>query len=319
MNSISEIELAARQIGGEGGKAVANSGSGDAESNSGFIIVAVLFIIAALATLVGVFSLYAANTAVPMRVHEDRLRSEALITAAIELTALRFLGVDDETRPGSGAFSFQMGGADIAVAFRTEHARIDLNLASKALLSGLFRTLGAPPEDADYAADRIVGWRQKADPPSPNKEAEIYKTAGLNYEPRQAPFQNTAELGFVLGLSPALVKRALPFVTIFNGRAEIDVTEAPAEVVAALPNISPDVVGAILSERRSQDVRTVRDLLGVASANVSIGGPGAVRISIRVNLGSGRKVSAEVVMIVTDRGVDPYRILAWRDDFDGAF
>jgi general secretion pathway protein K len=285
----------------------------------GFILVAVLFILAALAALVGVFAIYAGNTAVSLRVSEDRLQTEALINAALELTAYRLVGLDDASRPSSGAFSFRLGRSNVAVEFRTERARIDLNLAPKALLSGLFTTLGAKQDDADFAADRIIGWRKTNDAPGQKAEADRYKTAGLKYAPRQAAFEHVAELKFVLGVPPALAERALPFVTVFNGRAEIDVNEAAPEVIAALPHMTPDRVAAILRQRNPQDMQAVRGLLGEAVANVAVGGRGAVRAAIHLTLASGRRVNADVVILVKDSGPDPYRILAWRDDFDGDF
>ena len=192
----------------------------------GFIIVAVLWILAALAALASVYAVYVGNTAMAARMYDSRLQSEALIAAGLELTAYRLSGFEVASRPTSGAFDFELGRSQVGVAFRSEGARIDLNLAPKALLSGLCVVLGAKPEDADSYADRIVAWRTKPGPGNQNREVEAYKSAGLNYGPRQAPFQNAAELRLVRGLPAALVDNALAFVTVFNGRAEIDVNEA---------------------------------------------------------------------------------------------
>ena len=288
-------------------------------NSEGFIVVAVLLILAALAALVGAFAVYADNTAVSVRVGDGRLQTDALINSAVELTAYRLIGLDDTSRPSSGAFRFQLGHAKVAVEFRTEGARIDLNFAPKELLSGLFATLGAKQEDADFAADRVIGWRKKNEVPNRNPEADLYKDAGLKYAPRQTPFQNVAELRFLLGVSPALVERALPFVTVFNGRAEIDVDEAAPEVVAALPHMTPDLAAAILKQRDPQNPRAVANLLGEAGASVAVGGRAATRVIIHAALDTGAKVNAEVVILVQESSAEPYRVLAWRDDYDGVF
>ena len=52
----------------------------------GFIVVAVLWILAALATLVTIFSMYVINTATAFAVHDERLQAEGLARAAIELS-----------------------------------------------------------------------------------------------------------------------------------------------------------------------------------------------------------------------------------------
>jgi general secretion pathway protein K len=285
---------------------------------NGFIIVAVLWILAALAALAAVYAAYVTNTAMAARVYDSRLQSEALIAAGLELTAYRLIGFDDPSRPTSGAFDFQLGRSHVNVAFRSEGARIDLNLAPKELLSGLCRVLGEKPEEADSYADRIVAWRTKPGPRNQNQEVEAYKSAGLNYGPRQAPFQNAAELWLVRGLPAALVDNALPFVTIFNGRAEIDINEAAPEVVAALPGMNPNLVEAILTRRDNQNPQAVLTLLGAAGSSVAVGGRKATRAAVHITLDTGRKVNADAVLLITENNSpEPYRILAWRDDFDG--
>jgi general secretion pathway protein K len=284
----------------------------------GFIIVAVLWILAALAALASVYAVYVANTAVAARVYDSRLQTEALIGASLDLTAYRLIGFDDTSRPSSGAFDFQLGRSHVSVAFRSEGARIDLNLAPKPLLAGLCVVLGAKPVDANSYADRIIAWRTKAPPGNQNPEADAYKDAGLNYGPRQAPFQNAAELRLVRDLPAALVDLALPFVTVFNGRAEIDANEAAPEVIAALPNLNSNMVDEILKERDPQNPQKVLSLLGTAASSVAVGGRKATRATVHITLDTGRKVNADAVLLISDNNSpEPYRILAWRDDFDG--
>ena len=282
----------------------------------GFILVAVLWILAALATLASVYAIYIANTAAAARLYDDRLQVRTLIISGVELTAYRLLGLDDAHRPSSGAFGVQIGHSRVDVAFQSEGARIDLNLAPKELLSGLFKVLGAAPEDADAHAEHVIGWRTKPPPGGQNAEAEAYKSEGLTYGPRQAPFQSAAELRLVRGLPSELVDAALPFVTVFNGRAEIDVNEAPAQVIAALPQISPSAVSEILKERDPRNPQIALRLAG-AARGVTTGGRRTTRAHVRVALETGRMVNADVVLLIIDTGPDPYRILAWHDDFDG--
>jgi general secretion pathway protein K len=288
-----------------------------AGDTDGFILVAVLWILAALAALASVYAVYIGNTAMSARLYGQRIQSEALITAGLELTAFRLLGFDDASRPSSGAFDVQIGGSHIGVDFHSEGARIDLNLAQKSLLSGLLAGLGAKPGDADSFADRIIAWRTKPPPGNQNPEAGAYKDAGLNYWPRQAPFQNAAELRLVLGLPPELVDAALPFVTVFNGRPEIDINEAAPEVIAALPHMNPGTAADILKRRDPQNPQAVLGLLGEARTSVAVGGRKAARAAIHITLDTGRRVNADVVILIVDNGQEPYRVLAWRDDFDG--
>ena len=221
--------------------------------------------------------------------------------------------------PSRGAFSFRLGRAGITVDYQSEASRIDLNLASKEMFAGLFRTLGAQAEDAAYYADRIIGWRKKGEVAGENVEATAYRVAGIAYAPRQAPFQSAAELWLVLGIPPILKERALPFVTVYSGQSEVDLENAAPEVVASLPNMTPERMGNVLQQRagplqlgQSQpgQVSTAQSLAASSQAP-------SYRLKVRMALESGRRVAAEVVILIPEDGDDPYRVLYWRDDFDG--
>jgi general secretion pathway protein K len=291
----------------------------DGRAEAGFLIVSVLWILMALATLASAYALYAGNGAVAARVSTQRVQTEALISAGLELTALRLLAKSAEEPRRFGEFQFQMGGADVFARFRSEGARIDLNAAPRELLAGLFVALGAKPDDAATYADRIVGWRKKGEGPAHVKEINAYKDAGLKYQPRQSSFENVAELRFVLGIPQDLVERAMPFVTLFNGSPQIDVMTAPPEVLAALPHIAPDTVQAILASRGGQDTKSILPLLGAARSSALLEPRKATRVAIAIAFRGGRRVEAEAVLLLVDKDTEPYRILAWSDDFDGRF
>jgi general secretion pathway protein K len=287
--------------------------------DDGFIVVAVLWILGLLAALISIYAIYVANAAVSLSVNDDRVQAEALVSAALELTAYRLTAVDEKSRPTQGNFSFRMGRANVAVEFRSEAARIDLNAAPKELLAGLFAALGARYSDAEYFADRIVGWRSKAQDPGSNDEADAYRTAGLSYAPRQGPFASVGELWLVLGLPPALVERALPFVTVFSAMATVNIQDARPEVVAALPGMSTDRLYAVLSQRGSgpENAEFLLGVAGPARSAATAEGSKASRVTVGLGFDNGRRVSAEAVILPLADADVPFRILSWRDDFDG--
>ena len=172
-----------------------------APAADGFVLVAVLWILGGLATLAGIYAVYVVNAAAGMSVDRDRLQAEASMSGAVELTAYYLGAVEPATRPSSGTFTFQLGGRGIAVSFVSEAARIDLNTAPKTLLAGLFRGLGAAPDDAEYYADRIEGWRKPSDVEIESRDKEIaaYRAAGLAYDPRQPPSTACRSSGWCSG------------------------------------------------------------------------------------------------------------------------
>jgi len=292
-----------------------------ARGRDGFILVAVLWILGGLAVLAAVYTFYVVNAASSLKVSNDRIQADASVSAALELTAYYLGAQKAQERPTSGAFNFRVGSSSVAVDFVSESARIDLNVASPALLAGLFRALGAPPAAAETYAERVVGWRSPAaaEAIGADKEITAYRNAGLRYDPRQGPFANTQELWLLLGLPPALTERALGYVTVYSGVTSVNIMDAAPAVVAALPGMTTDRLAAVLAQRaaRPADPNGILQMLGPAQASATAQGSKATRVSVHVTLAGGRRVNAEAVILLLDDAPEPYRVLSWSDDFDG--
>jgi general secretion pathway protein K len=303
----------------------------------GFILVAALWIIAALATLAAIFSIYLANTAVSLSVNDNTVQSEALVYASLELTAYQVskptgpqpaaptarADPNVPPPPTRGDFSFRLARANVAVNFISEAARIDLNFASPELLANFFTALGVQPAQAEQYALRIAGWTKKPKDASTvaaadNSEDALYRAAGRTYSPRGGPFAHIEELSLVIGLPPALIERAKPFLTIYNGKPRIDVLDAAPEVIAAIPGISPGLLNALAEARKAgADPQSLSRMLGVLPLQdvVGIDGGDTYRVQVRIGYDDGRRAAAEVV-IVTGQPDKPYRVLSWRDGLD---
>ena len=205
------------------------------------------------------------------------------------------------------------------MSYRSEAARVDLNGAPKELLAAVLGAAGAPPDTAARDADRILAWRGSGDDQSKAQEAAAYKAAGLGYGPRLGPFDDTLELSLVSRLSPALVARLLPLVTVYGGQSKIDVANADPLILSALPGMTPDLLKKTLQARADPalDPQDLMKLLAPASKFASVEPSKALRAVIEVELARGRKARAEVVFAIPDKSDAPYDILYWRDDFDG--
>jgi general secretion pathway protein K len=293
----------------------------ESRSDSGFILVAVLWILAALAALASTYSIYLGNAAFATQINDDRLRIRNAISTGIELSAYQLLAVPEQARPPQGAFTVRLARATIDASFVSESARVDLNAAPQNLLEGLFAAVGVDPAQAASFADRVIGWRKKADPVGQNSEVEAYKEAGLDYAPRQASFQNVLELPLVLGLPPHIVERILPLVTVYSGHPEIDIRVAPPEVLAALPNVTPDQLQKVLGARMQnpEDGDALLKLLGSSQALANDKSNPTARVRMQIRLDNGRTARAEVVILVMQNEDEPFRVLSWRDDSDGSF
>src|SRR5690242_21696493 len=86
-------------------------------AHDGFIIVAVLWILVALAALASIYSIYIRNAALAVAVMDDELQADALVSAGLQLTAYRLTVPKDTQRPTRGQFSFRLGRVDVVVRF----------------------------------------------------------------------------------------------------------------------------------------------------------------------------------------------------------
>jgi general secretion pathway protein K len=290
-----------------------------ATSEHGFVIVAVLWIIAALSALAMIFAVYLSNSAQALAVNDTALEAEALVSASLELTAYQLSLAGEKARPSQGSFHYRLDKAEVLVSFVSETARIDLNLAPKELLANLLSGLGADPEAAGGYADRIIGWRTAPKTDPAEDEVSLYRAAGLAYSPRQAPFAHTGELALVVGLPPALVERALPFVTVFTGQPKINPLVASPEVIAALPGMTPSGLKEFLRERPAlpNDPAALATALGPAQANASIEKSDFYRVLTTVKFDNGRQTSSEAVIKLGGEQY-PYFVLSWQDDVAAA-
>jgi general secretion pathway protein K len=298
-------------------------------SQRGFIIIAVLWILVALSTLAAIFSIYLSNSARALGVTDVGIESEALMSASLELTAYQLLLADEKSRPAQGSFRFRLDDAEALVTYTSEAARVDLNHAPKETLDGLFEVLGVEQKAAGELAERIVGWRTQPKPGAAanaaGDEGALYLAAGLNYGPRGAPFAHVNELSLVLGATPAIVERALPFVTVFSKSADVDVLLAPPEVIAALPGMTPEVLNDFLKQRPSlpRDQKAIAAALGPAKDAATLPDSSTFRILTTLRFNNGRRTSSEAVISLSSsqdakdaKDKEPYKVLSWQDQVE---
>jgi general secretion pathway protein K len=264
-------------------------------SQGGFIIIAVLWILVALSTLATIFSLYLSNSARALGTTDTGVQVDALVSASLELTAYQLLRADEKDLPAQGSFRFRMDNAEVLVTFTSEAARVDLNVASKEMLAGLFEVLGAEQKAAAELAGRIVGWRTPSKPGAADDEGALY-------------------------------------LTVFSKSADVDVLIAPPEVIAALPGMTPEVLNNFLKQRPSlpHDQKAIAAALGATKIPASLPETKAFRVLTTLRFDNGRRTSSEAVVLLgsakgsdkanagaSNQGKDedekPYSILSWQD------
>ncbi|MGJ4996967.1 general secretion pathway protein GspK [Bradyrhizobium sp. HKCCYLS3077] len=293
-------------------------GGHDDHADAGFVLVFALWLLAALAGFAVVASAYVTQSARTLAVLDAGLETDMLTSAAVELAAYQLSTAPTVRRPSRGAFTFRLSAAQVQVEYLSEAARINLNMAPRAMIAGLFAALGSDGDAANAFADRIAGWRSAPRPNGQDSEDGLYGAAGRLA--RRAPFNSVEELWLVLGLPADVVERVLPYVTVYSGVAEINVLDAPPIVLAALPEMTPAKLDAFLNARDTlpPDAEVVLGALGGRQPGATTRGSDAYRLRIHLTLSSGRRRTSEVVIMIAGPGErEAYHVLSWQDDLTG--
>jgi general secretion pathway protein K len=212
---------------------------------------------------------------------------EAVARAILEL-------LDDrpERRPrvdGTRA-TLRIDGAPVTLWIQDESGKLNLNLADKTLLQGLFVSAGMARSDAEALADRIVARRT----------IDAAHTA--------APFRSTEELLTMPGVSRELFERIAPALTVYGKSSSPNQDVAPREVLRALPGLDARAIDDLLRERDKKAAEGPPQNalpLPLAANNA------AFLVTAEVDLHGARVVRVAAVQFTGD-ATNPYLVLAWR-------
>jgi general secretion pathway protein K len=205
------------------------------------VLLVVLSVLGLLAVVAASFSQVARTHMRLAAVASEGARAEALADAGVHIVILDLIAARDEPSPARRfaldatplACSIGGDGATLTLAVRDEAGKVDLNIATPALLRALVLGLGLSGREA--AVDAILDYRdQDDDRRISGAERPEYLAAGRPHGPRNGPFLAVEEVAGVLGLTQADADRLRPFVTIHSGLAAIDPSVASQALIEVL-------------------------------------------------------------------------------------
>ncbi len=254
-------------------------------SQRGFALVMVLVALALLAVLVGAIAAGGRGEARLAANLRAGAVAEAAADGAVQQAAFHLLAAGPAYWPADGAVRrILVGGVPVVVRVSNEAGKVNPNLASPALMTALLQAVGADSGRAAAIAAAILAWRTPdAADPAP------YVAAGRDYGPPGAKLQSLDELGLVADMTPELLARLLPHLSLARDRppdpaaADPVVARALAAIAgppAAVPpppgsGVDPSVVRVVAVALGPGRARFVRDAVlrlmpGRADAPLSI-------------------------------------------------
>lgn len=131
----------------------------------------------------------------------------------------------------------------VQVRIDNESGKLNPNTASQTLLATLLQNVGVGPANATSVAAAIVYWRSgQVELQAPGTGPAAYIAAGRDYSPPQTPFESVDEVGLVLGITPDLLARLRPYLSIYYRGDPDPVIAAPvvrSAIQAAADNGDP--------------------------------------------------------------------------------
>lgn len=225
------------------------------------------------------------------------LRSAAMARAAadgaLEETVFHLVDASPAGWSADGAVrDLPVTGGVAHVEVRSEAAKVGLNQASAGLLAALLTRLGTDASRSAALADAILDWRTATIRPRKlGAKAPEYRAAGRDYAPPNSDFETLDELRLVRGMTPDLVARLAPYVSVYQ-LDDPDLTLADAIVRRASAD-SGDVAAGVVE--RAESLRTEAPV---------------VTISISVEMADGaRAIRRTVVRLALDASRRPFQVL----------
>ena len=252
-------------------------------NDRGMVLMTVLWIVLVIAFIS--FSL-AAAVRVEVEAVQNSFDGERALFMAKSAAEVTFRSLKDpSTFNGSpvqrenGIYIFPFDSGEARVHFESGAGAININTADDKLLASLFDSLGLDELLRNQLVDSILDWRDGDDVPHLNG-AEIDDYGQVIQGPRRLPrnggFESVEELLLVKYMTPEIfyghieldpsanAHRRVPgvrdLVNLTSERNEIDVNEAPVDVLAALPKMNRDLSARMVSERMQKPFGSVLDI-----------------------------------------------------------
>jgi len=203
-------------------------------TQSGMALVLVIWILSLLTIMAGSFALTMRRETTVISALKDN--AETLSVAETGLTIARqmlFLADKDKRWLTDGSiYQLQIQGAEIRIRLFSEQGKIDINKANEALL---MRMIGSVSDELDKQRElvgAIIDWRDDDDQVhGDGAEKQQYEDAGLTYQPANKEFQLIEEIQMVLGMNDTIFQQIKPLITVYSGKAKVDLDVASKEVL----------------------------------------------------------------------------------------
>ena len=295
----------------------------------GVALVLVLWMLSLMTIMAGSYALSMRRQLSIVEGIKNNARALAMAESGVALAESMLLSPDQNKRWHVDGNVYQIDyagndnetGAKIRLRLITESGKVDINSADTGLMEGLMAHAPIDEDQRMALLNAIIDWRDEDDLVSINgAEKKQYQEAGLSYQPRNKPFQSIEELQLVLGMTEPVYKWLEPLVTVNSGQQQVDLQQAPQEVLRVLPGVDANLLETFLATRLDSDNKGLPPPAfpgGTGQSSV----PGQINLVTVISeaiLDDGADALVNVMIVKTENNpISPFQVLKWQRDASG--
>ncbi|MDD5274559.1 MAG: type II secretion system protein GspK [Methylovulum sp.] len=286
---------------------------------SGFALILVLWVLSLLTIMAGSFALSMRRETSIIETIKNNAEALSIAESGIAIAEMMLLLPDKTKRWRTDGSIYQIDTANAQIRLRllAENGKIDINHAEQKLLESLMAS--APLSDSKQKTQlvgAILDWRDEDDLIHiEGAEKKEYREAGLNYQPRNKPFQSIGELQLVLGMDEAIYKWLEPLITVYSGQPTVNLQQATKEVLQVLPDLDASLIEDYMAARLAsakQDL-PAPPFPATGLAQTAQGGQSQVfTVTSEVLLDDGAAATLSAVIQSAPSATAPFVIIDWQ-------
>jgi general secretion pathway protein K len=290
----------------------------------GMALILVLWVLSLLTIMAGGFVMSIRRETAIIAGLKNNAEAQATAESGLAIAELMLQNPDinKRWRADGSIYQIDTDNAKLRIRLLSETGKININYATPEQIKNLLnRATGNSPAKLPFGtvdlAAAIIDWRDADDLMQINgAEKQQYKDAGLNYQPRNKPFQSLEELQMVLGINPATLKWIEPLITVYTELPQIDIQLASQEVLTVLSTIDSALIDSYIAAR----VENARNNLPPPPPPLSAGlsaAAGEVTAFTIISEVRRSDESTAVLNVLVKKSIDgsqstPYQVLRWQ-------
>lgn len=287
---------------------------------AGFALILVLWVLSLLILMAGSFALSMRRETAIVANIKNTARAVAIAESGVAI-AQQMLALPDKNlqwRTDGSVYQIETDDAEIRIRLLDETGKIDINKADETLLTAFLANApvsGSHPEI--NLASALLDWRDKDDLVHLNgAESKEYLDAGLNYQPRNKPFESIDELQLVLGMDREIFTWLAPLATIYSGQGKVNLANASAEVLRSMPDLDQTLIEDYLVLRLQNDQQDLPPppFPSELGKSASTGNSPVISIISEVLLDDGAAARITAILATSQNAQSPFHMLDWQHD-----